>query len=159
MKMNTRMISLVTIYAALYAALVIVFSPISFYAFQFRVAGIIRPGIARMRILSLGYAIGVIVGNLFSPFSGIYELLFMPVMSLVAGIVGYEVAKYFKHRYFVCGIVIALIIPLSVAWMLNQLFGLPILATLPGLIISEQLVNFFGSTLFQLMEKRVRWWE
>ncbi len=157
--MNTRTISLITIYAALYAALVVAFSPISFYALQFRVAGIIRPGIARLRILSIGYAIGVVVGNLFSPFSPIYELLFMPAMSLVAGIIGFEVAKFFRQSYFVCGAVIGVIIPFSVSWMLSQLLGLPMLATLPGLLVSEQIVNFAGSMLFQLIERRVRWWE
>jgi uncharacterized membrane protein len=158
-RLDTRKITLIAIYAALYAALVAVFSPVSFYALQLRVAGVVRPGIAKMRLLAVGYALGVVVGNLFSPFAGIYELLFMPFMSLVAGLLGYEAARMFKGNYFVCGAVIAVIIPLSVAWMLSQLFGLPLLATLPGLLVSEQVVNLVGAGIFRLVEKRVRWWE
>jgi uncharacterized membrane protein len=70
MKMKTRDLTLVAIFAALYAALVYVFAPISFLALQFRVAGVLRPAIAKKRILVIGYAIGVVVGNLFSPFVG-----------------------------------------------------------------------------------------
>ncbi len=157
--MKTRDISLVAVYAALYAALVVAFAPLSFYALQFRLAGVLRPGIARKRILAIGYALGVVVGNLFSPFAGIYELLFMPVMSLIAGLLGYEASKRFGGNYVVCGVVIAVIIPLSVAWMLNQLFGLPVIATLPGLLVSEQIVNVLGATLFKLVDARFRWWD
>jgi hypothetical protein len=83
----------------------------------------------------------------------------MPIMSLIAGIIGFEIAKLFRHNYFVCGAVIAVIIPLSVSWMLSQLVGLPMLATLPGLLISEQIINFVGSTIFQLIDKQLRWWQ
>ena len=157
--MNTKDIALNAVYAALYAAMVVFFQPLSFYALQFRIAGVLRPGIARKRELAVAYAIGTVVANIFSPFAGIYELLFMPIMSLIAGLAGYEVAKRFNSNYYVCGVVIAAIIPLSVAWMLNQLFNLPIVATLPGLFISEQLINIIGSTIFKLIEPRYEWWE
>jgi uncharacterized membrane protein len=148
----------VAIFAALYAALVHVFAPISFYALQFRVAGVLRPGIAKKWILAVGYAIGVVIGNIFSPF-GVYDLLFMPVMSLVAGLVGYLAAKPFKQNYFVAGAVIAIIIPLSVSWMLTQLFGDPMLATLPYLLIAEQIICLIGASMFKLIETRFKWWQ
>jgi len=155
--LNTREISLVAVYAALYAALVIVFSPISFGVMQFRLAGVIRPGIARMRVLAVGYALGVVVGNLMSPFAGIYELLFMPVASLVAGLVGYKVAKRLGGSYWTCGLVIAIIIPICVSWMLLQFFGLPIGLTLPGLLASELVINLLGAGIFTVLERRMKW--
>ena len=133
-------------------------APISFYVLQFRVAGIIRPAIAKKWVLAIGYTIGVVVGNLFSPFVGIYELLFMPIMSFIAGILGYILATKFNNNYLVTGIVIATIIPLSVSWMLNQVLSIPLLATLPYLFISEQIVCFLGSTIFKAIEKRYVWW-
>ena len=157
--MKTKDLSLITVYAALYAAMVVVFSPISFAALQFRVAGVLRPGIARKRELAIAYAVGTVVANVFSPFAGIYELLFMPVMSLIAGLAGYEAAKRFNGSYYVCGAVVAIIIPLSVSWMLGQLFNLPYIATLPGLIISEQVINVLGATVFKQIESRYKWWE
>jgi uncharacterized membrane protein len=155
---KTKDIALVTIFAALYAALVYVFTPISFYALQFRIAGVLRPGVARKWILAVGYATGVVVGNIFSPF-GAYDLLFMPLMSLLAGLLGYLAAKPFKHNYFIAGAVIATIIPLSVSWMLSQVLNLPILATLPYLLLSEQIICLIGAVMFKLIETRSKWWQ
>lgn len=157
--MKTRELSLMAVYAALYAAMVVVFQPISFSAMQFRLAGVLRPGIARKRDLALAYGLGTVVANIFSPYAGIYELLFMPAMSFVAGIAGYYVAKQFKGNYYVCGAVIGLIIPASVAFMLYQLFNTPMIVTLPGLIIAEQVINVLGATIFKMIEPRYRWWE
>lgn len=159
MEIKSRDLSLVTVFAALYAVLVYVFAPISFYALQFRVAGVLRPAIARRRILAIGYAIGVVIGNLFSPFVGIYELLFMPFMSFVAGILGYLVAKRFNQNYFIAGLVIAIIIPLSVSWMLDQLFHTPMFVTFPYLFISEQIICFLGACIFKAIETRFVWWK
>ena len=158
MKITSKDLSLIAIFASLYAVLVYLLAPISFYVLQFRVAGVIRPAIAKKWVLAIGYTIGVVVGNLFSPFVGIYELLFMPIMSFVAGILGYILATKFNNNYFVTGIVIATIIPLSVSWMLNQVLSIPLLATLPYLFISEQIVCFLGSTIFKAIEKRYVWW-
>ena len=147
------------IFASLYAALVTSFGPISFYALQFRVAGVLRPAIAKKWILAIGYAIGVVIGNVFSPFAGSYELIFMPFMSLLAGILGYGVARSFKGNYFIAGIIIATIIPISVSWMLNQLFESPMIATLPYLFISEQAICFMGACMFGLIDLRFKWWQ
>ncbi|KON29719.1 hypothetical protein AC480_02645 [miscellaneous Crenarchaeota group archaeon SMTZ1-55] len=158
MDLTSRDLSLLAVFAALYAALVYVFAPISFYALQFRIAGVLRPAIAKKWTLAVGYALGVVIGNLFSPFVGVYELVFMPMMSLVAGILGYAVAKKFNQNYFVAGAVIATIIPLSVSWMLYQLFTVPILATFPYTFLSEQLICVLGAGVFRAIEARFVWW-
>jgi uncharacterized membrane protein len=155
---KSRDLALVAVYASLYAVLVYAFSPVSFYALQFRVAGILRPAIAKKWILALGYAIGVIVGNILSPFAGIFELVFMPTMSFLAGAVGYLVAKPLRGNYFVAGTVIATMISVSVSWMLNQLFNLPIFATLPYLFLSEQAICIIGALVLRLIDTRFRWW-
>ena len=159
MKIETKDVALVSIFASLYAVLVYFFAPLSFFALQFRVAGVLRPAIAKKWVLSIGYAVGVIVGNLFSPFSGPYELVFMPLVSLAAGIMGFVVAKRFRESYFVEGAIIAVIVPVGVSWMLNQLFGLPLLATFPYLLVSEQIVCLMGAFVFKLIELRFKWWE
>jgi uncharacterized membrane protein len=159
LKIETKDIALASIFASLYAVLVYVFAPVSFYVLQFRVAGVLRPAIAKKWVLSIGYGIGVIVGNLSSPFSGPYELVFMPLVSLAAGIIGFVVAKRFKESYFIEGAIIAVIVPVGVSWMLNQLFGLPLVATFPYLLVSEQIVCLIGAFVFKLIELRFKWWE
>jgi len=147
-------------YAALYAALVFAFAPISFGPLQFRVAGTLRPGIARKWILAIGYAIGVVVGNIFTPFPLYYELVFMPIMSLIAGLFGYLAAKPFKNNYFLSGVVIATIISVSVSWMLSQplVLNIPMIVTLPYLFVAEQIVCLIGAVAFKLIETRFKWW-
>jgi uncharacterized membrane protein len=160
LKRSTKDVALITTWAALYAAMVYVFAPISFQALQFRIAGILRPAIAKKWILTFGYAIGVAVANIISPFVGVWELVFMPIMSFVAGTLGYLAAKLTsKYDYYVCGAVIAVVIPLTVSYMLNQLFALPILVTFPMLLVSEQAVNVIGATLFKAIERRWVWWK
>jgi len=159
LKLKTKDVALVSIFASLYAVLVYLFAPLSFYALQFRVAGILRPAIARKWVLSIGYAIGVVVGNLFSPFSGPYELVFMPLVSLVAGVAGFIVARRFGGNYFIAGAIVAIIVPAGVSWMLNQLFGVPMLATFPYLLVSEQIVCLVGALIFKFIEIRFKWWE
>jgi uncharacterized membrane protein len=159
LRIKTKDVALASIFASLYAVLVYFFAPLSFYALQFRVAGVLRPAIAKKWILSIGYAIGVVVGNLFSPFSGPYELVFMPLVSLAAGIIGFVVAKRFNKNYFIEGAIIAIIVPIGVSWMLNQLFDLPWMATFPYLLISEQLVCLMGAFVFKMIELRFKWWE
>ena len=150
--------ALVAVYAALYAIVVYLFSPISFYALQFRIAGTLRPAIARKWILTIGYAIGVVIGNMFSPFVGPLELGFMPAMAFIAGIFGYLFAKHFKNSYLVAGTVIAAIIAPSISLMFYLLFNLAILATLPYLLLSEESVCFMGAYTFRIIERRVKWW-
>lgn len=159
MRIKTKDVALASIFASLYAVLVYFFAPLSFYALQFRVAGVLRPAIAKKWILSIGYAIGVVVGNLFSPFPGPYELVFMPLVSLAAGIIGFVVAKRFNKNYFIEGAIIAIIVPIGVSWMLNQLFDLPWMTTFPYLLISEQLVCLMGAFIFKMIELRFKWWE
>lgn len=158
MRVKSRDLTLVAVFAALYAVLVYLFSPVSFYAIQFRVAGVLRPAIARKWILAIGYGVGVAIGNIFSPFSGPYELLFMPIASFIAGVVGYLAAKPFSGNYFVTGAVVATLISLCVSWILNQLFNLPMLLTFPYLLISEQVICFLGAVLFKLIGTRIKWW-
>jgi hypothetical protein len=82
----------------------------------------------------------------------------MPLMSFFSGLLGYIIAKKFNSNYFICGAVIATIIPLSVSWMLFQLFNTPFLGVFPYLLISEQTVCLIGSFVFQLIEIRFKWW-
>ena len=158
LKIKTRDLALTTIYAALYAALVYVTLPFAFNVAQFRIAGVLRPGIARKWILAFGYAIGVLAANVFSPFAGPWDLIFMPAMSFLAGMAGYLVAKRFNNNYFVAGFVIATIISVSLSYMFSQLGIAPMLIALPYLFVVEQMLCLIGAVAFKLIDARFKWW-
>ena len=159
MNLNTKDLALIIIYAALYAALVVAFSPISFGVAQFRIAGALRPAIAKKWILSLSYGLGALIGNFFSPFAGPWDLVFMPIMSITAGLAGFLVAKRFKQNYFVSGVVTALIIAVSLSFMFEQLGISPFIAAVPMLLVTELAACLIGAVVFTLIDKRFKWWQ
>ncbi len=155
---NTKSISQIAVFAALYTVLVWFFLPISFAAVQFRVAESLKPAIAKKWTLAVAFAIGNFLGNLVSPFAGIYELGFMPVMNILGGLLAYGVARVFKKNYLAAALVYAPVIGLSVSWMLHVLFNLPLEGLIPLLIASELGAMIAGSVLFWLLDKRWKWY-
>ncbi len=154
----TKDLALTAVYAALYAALVFVAMPFSFGVAQFRIAGMLRPAIAKKWILAFGYATGVLVANFFSPYAGPWDLLFMPLMSLFAGFAGFLAAKPFKGNLFISGAVTAAIIAASLSVMFEQ-FGMgPVVVTLPYLLVAEQTLCLVGAFIFTLIGRRYRIW-
>jgi uncharacterized membrane protein len=158
LKMNTKDLALTIIFAALYAVLVVIFTPIAFGVAQFRIAGALRPAIAKKWILSIGYGLGALIGNFFSPFAGPWDLVFMPIMSVIAGLAGFFVAKKFKQNYFVSGTVTAVIIALSLSLMFEQLGISPFFVALPMLLVTDLAACLIGAFLFMLIDKRFKWW-
>ncbi len=159
MNVNIKDLALTIIFAALYPALVVAFAPIAFGVAQFRIAGALRPAIAKKWILSLGYGLGVLVGNFFSPFAGFWDLVFMPIMSIIAGLAGFLVAKRFKQNYFVSGAVTAVIIAFSLSFMFEQLGISPFSVALPMLLVTELAACIIGAVVFTLIDKRFKWWQ
>ena len=109
--------------------------------------------------MAFAFAQGNYLGNLVSPFAGIYELGFMPLMNIVGGLLAYGFAKAFKRNYLETGLVYAAVIGLSVSWMLHVLFNIPLEALVPLLIASEEAVMIIGAVLFYLVEKRWKWYQ
>ena len=156
---DTRALSQIAVFASLYAVLVWLLPGLSFAAVQFRIAEGLKPAIAKRWTLAFAFALGNFLGNLISPFAGIYELGFMPLMNIVGGLLAYGVARAFRRNYLVAGLVYAAVIGLSVSWMLHVLFNIPLQVLVPLLIASEETVMIIGAILFYLVEKRWKWYE
>jgi len=156
---DTRALSQIAVFAALYTVLVWLLPGLSFAATQFRIAEGLKPAIAKRWTLAFAFALGNFLGNLISPFAGVYELGFMPLMNIVGGLLAYGIARAFKRNYLVAGLVYAAVIGLSVSWMLHVLFNIPLEALVPLLIASEEAVMIIGAVLFYLVEKRWKWYQ
>lgn len=156
---DTRALSQIAVFAALYTVLVWLLPGLSFAAVQFRIAEGLKPAIAKRWTLAFAFALGNFLGNLISPFAGIYELGFMPLMNIVGGLLAYAVARAFRGNYFVAGLVYAAVIGLSVSWMLHVLFNIPLQALVPLLVASEEAVMVIGAVVFYLVEKRWKWYQ
>jgi len=157
--LTVKALSQVAVFAALYTVLVWLFQPFGFAALQFRVAEGLKPSIAKVRTLAVAFAIGNFLGNLVSPFAGIYELAFMTTMNIVGGLLAYYAAKIFKGNYFVAALVYGTTIGLSVSWMLHALFNIPLLDLIPFLLASELIAMILGAVAFLFLEKRWKWYQ
>jgi len=158
MKMQTKDLALISVYAALYAVMVYLATPISFGVLQFRIAGALRPGIAKKWTLAFGYGIGVLAANFVSPFAGPWDLVFMPFMAVIAGLSGYFIAKRFGQNYFISGAVTATIAAVSLGFMFNELGVATMLVALLPLFLAEQAVCLIGAIIFRFIGSRYKWW-
>ena len=156
---DTRALSQIAVFASLYTVLVWLLPGLSFAAVQFRIAEGLKPAIAKRWTLAFSFALGNFLGNLVSPFAGIYELGFMPLMNIVGGLLAFGVARAFKRNYLVAGLVYAAVIGLSVSWMLHVLFNISLEALVPLLIASEEAVMIIGAAVFYLVERRWKWYQ
>jgi len=156
---DTRALSQIAVFASLYTVLVWLLPGLGFAVVQFRIAEGLKPAIARRWTLAFAFALGNFLANLISPFAGIYELGFMPLMNIVGGLLAYEIAKVFRRNYLVAGLVYAAVIGLSVSWMLHVLFNTPLELSVPLLIASEEIIMIIGAAIFYLVDKRWKWYQ
>lgn len=138
--MKAKDLSKIGIIAAIYAVLTILLSPISYGPLQFRLSETMKPLALRGKNEILGLTIGLLLANLFSPFSGPWELLFMPLVALTGGYITYYLRsiKYLAITFY------SLWIAGGVSIVLYMVAGLPIIATFPGIFISELILMWLG---------------
>lgn len=119
--MNSRELSITAIIAALYAALVIVFAPISFGPIQLRVADCLIPLSALIGIPAVaGVGLGALIGNMYWFLSPI-DVFFGPIANLLAG---YIILKL-RNRLFLGCIAASFIIGGTVGGYLWMFFPPP----------------------------------
>ena len=155
MKIRSKDSALIAIYAALYAALVVVLGGISYGPGQVRIADAM---IAVVPLLGLpgvvGHTLGVFIANLFSPVGLIDILNTLP--SFAMSFVVYYVYKRTKNDYTVIGTCIAysVVLGVTVGWMLSYVYSLPLLLTMAYVAIGNVVASvFIGWPVFKVLKK------
>ena len=155
MKLRNNDFALIGIYAALYAALVVVLGGFSYGPIQVRIADSL---LAIVPLLGLpgvfGHALGVFIANLFSPV-GLLDLV-NTLPSFAMAFVVYYFYKRTRQDYTVIGTCIAYsaVLGVTVGWMLSYVYALPLLITIAyvaaGNIIASVLI---GWPLFKILKR------
>lgn len=143
MKSTRRIVIMATI-AALYAAMTIFLSPISFGPLQLRAANLLMALMFFDIDYCYGLAFGIFLGNLVSPF-GALDWVIMPVISFIGAVVAYRIRKAWYLGVISWAIITAAgvaIFPLGIGAQL------PFLVTFPGVLASQLIVGFLGYILF-----------
>jgi uncharacterized membrane protein len=155
LKIRTKNLAVIAIYAALYAALVVVLGGFSYGPIQVRIADSLLAAVPLLGLPGvLGHTLGVFIANIFSP-AGLLDLL-NTIPSFAMSFVVYYVYKRTKNDYTVIGTCIAysVVLGITVGWMLSYLFGYPLLLTIAYVAIGNIIASvLIGWPLFKLLKK------
>jgi uncharacterized membrane protein len=157
LKIRTKDLALISIYAALYSALVVVLGGISYGPGQVRIADSMVAAVPLLGIAGvLGHTLGVFIGNIFSS-AGPIDLL-NTIPSFVMSFVVYYVYKKTQNDYTVIGTCIAYsaVLGITVGWMLSLPYalGAPMLPTMLYVAIGNIIASvLIGWPMFKVLKK------
>jgi len=156
--LSTRRVVTIATVAALYVVLTIGLAPISFGPIQFRISEALKVLVLFDPWLVFGIGIGTFFANLFSPFAGPWELIWMPLTDMLGGWLAWALYRYVLRERWpaVPMAVYALTTGGAVGVMLYAL-GLGDLAVLAaGVVVSEMIVLILGVPVMFWIEKQLR---
>ena len=155
LKIKTKSLALIAVYAALYAALVVVLGGFSYGPIQVRIADSLLGAIPLLGLPGvLGHTLGVFIGNIFST-AGPIDLL-NTIPSFGMSFVIYYVYKRTKNDYTVIGTCSAYsaVLGTTVGWMLSYLYSLPLVITIVYVAIGNFIATvLIGWPIFKLLKK------
>ena len=155
MKIRTKDLALISIYAALYAALVVVLGGFSYGPVQVRIADSMLAAVPLLGLAGvLGHTLEVFVANIFSPLGPIDLLNTVP--SFAMSFVVYYVYKRTRNDYTVIGTCLAYsaILGVTVGSMLSYVLSLPLLPTIAYVAIGNVIASvLIGWSLFKVLKK------
>ena len=155
MKIRSNDLALIGVYAALYAALVVVLGGFSYGPVQVRIADSLVAVVPLLGLPGvLGHTLGVFIANMFST-AGLIDLL-NTIPSFAMAFVVYYVYKRTQNDYTVIGTCVAysIVLGVTVGWMLSYVFSLPLLPTMAYVAIGNTVASvLIGWPLFKVLKR------
>ena len=155
MNLKSKDIALIAVYAALYAALVVVLGPFSYGPVQIRIADTMLAAVPLLGIAGvLGHTLGVFTANIFSTV-GVIDLL-NTIPSFVMAFVVYYVYRKTRNDYTVLATSLAysVVIGMTVGWMLSAVYQLDLLITIVYVIVGNIIATvLIGWPVFKVMKR------
>jgi len=155
LKIRSKDSALIAIYAALYAALVVVLGGISYGPVQVRIADTMLAAVPLLGLPGvLGHTLGVFIANVFSPV-GVIDLL-NTIPSFAMSSVVYYVYKRTKNDYSVIGTCVAysVVLGVTVGWMLSYVLSFPLFLTMAYVAIGNVIASvLIGWPVFKILKK------
>src|SRR5918995_416987 len=135
-----RRVALAGVVGALYVVLSI--TPFSYGPVQFRIGEALKPLVIKYPALIPAFGVGTVIINLFSPFAGPLELIFMPLVDVTGGAICYLVARRVGTTLgtYLASLLYAL-------WTAAGVAGLPYLASFASVAVSEIILLLLGNAL------------
>ncbi|MFD6442998.1 QueT transporter family protein [Peribacillus sp. NPDC060186] len=156
--MNNRILVMSGLLAALYVVVSLVFQPISFGIYQFRVPEILNHLIVFNKKYIYGIVGGVFISNLlFSPMVP-YDLIFGVGQSLIALLLVIFASRFIKSikGRMIVTIIFFTFTMFLIAIELHLALGLPFLFSWMTTAVGEFIVLLVGAPLIYVMNKRIQ---
>lgn len=139
--MRTREVALSIIFSALYAGLVLVFSPISFWITQVRIADCLIPlSVLFGWPVIIGVTLGCAVSNVVTPLPSVFlDVTLGSLANFLASFGAYKVASVRSSKFkkflacLISSSIVTIIVGTYVAWLLN----FPLWVGLAGLFVGS----------------------
>jgi len=129
-----RRLAFIAMIAALYAALTLAIAPLSYGPVQFRISEALKALVLVQPWAIPGIMVGTFVANLFSPYVGPWELIWMPLTDGLGGLLAWWIGR----RWPWAGLALyAVTTSLAVALMLRVVAGFPFLMTTGVVLVGE----------------------
>jgi uncharacterized membrane protein len=144
-----RRVAAAGVVGSLYVVLSLLVGAFAFGPVQFRLGEVLKPLVIKYPATIPAFAVGVGLVNLFSPVAGGLELVLMPVVNLVGGVVCWSVARRAGGTVgtYVASALFALIVAAGVATVLHFAAGLPYLVAFGSVAISELILLLLGNAV------------
>jgi uncharacterized membrane protein len=144
-----RTVAVAGVVGALYVVLSLLVAPLAYGPIQFRLGEVLKPLVIKYPATIPAFAVGVGMVNLFTPQTGVLELVLMPIVNLVGGTLCWFMARRIDGIVgtYIASLVIALIIAAGVATVLHFAAGLPYLVAFASVAVSEIVLLLLGNAL------------
>ena len=146
----SKLIARAALVAALYAALTIAIAPLSYGPVQFRISEALKALVLVQPWLIPGIVVGTFVANLFSPYVGPWELVWMPLTDGLGGLLAWWIGR----RCWPVGLATyALTTAVAVGLMLHMVAGFPLWFTIGTVFLGEIVVIPLGWPIARALAK------
>ena len=144
-----RRVAVAGVVGALYVVLSLAVAPLAYGPLQFRLGEVLKPLVIKYPTTIPAFAIGVGIVNLFSPLAGGLELILMPIVNLVGGILCWFVAQRVGGVIgtYAASLLFAVVIAAGVGVVLTVAAGLPYLPSFVSVAVSETVLLLVGNAL------------
>jgi uncharacterized membrane protein len=144
-----RRVAIAGVVGALYVVLSLAVAPIAFGPIQFRVGEVLKPLVIKYPATIPAFGVGTVIINLFSPFAGMLELVFMPLVDVTGGVLCYLVARRIGGAFgtYFASLIYALWTAAGVGVVLTVAAGLPYPLAFASVAVSEIILLLLGNAL------------
>ena len=155
----TKRLTRTAIIAAIYAVVTLAIAPFAYGSIQFRVSEILVLLAIFDPLYIGGLTLGCLIANLLGP-NGPMDVIFGTLATFISVYAIYltgKLIKNYKIKLLVASIWPTIFNGLVIGWMLNKLYGLPLILSIGEVALGELVViTFIGVPLFLMAGSRFK---